>query len=470
MKALVRTMRTLILLFSYIIILFLVNCSDDGNDPEIDLCIGIICQNGGICNEGVCECVNGYTGDNCEIAPSLTLQTAYGSLNTLEVVTDDIFAIWWDPAFDHSADVETMFKWLKEIRTDCKTNLGMADPPNIPAGHFFNVYIHHGTDDLFPNEWNNGVGTDSFGLPYLALPDGYHLDFQNVNHEAYHIFQYSQNSAGFAYSGDSQWFTEASANWYASIRDVEQQYNSFGASDAVAANPQLALWHSWGNAAPEDTKDWLFEVRQYGLNSWLYYLTYVKMVDNLMISGGYYERTEFSPQEYLFANIGADNIRSYFADWAVHSTTDFDYITEQQHTWAKERVDIDGDPTNVHRYIFELLGTDVVGEFSPPTGLIPRGWAYNVVKVENSDAVTYSLSLNGETTGSEGAASHFEARVAVVGTNGNQYINFTMSDNKNGTAEVTLSETDSLVYIVIASVPEHFTGNQTYNYTLSIAR
>ena len=77
-------------------------------------------------------------------------------------MTKDIFAIWWDPIFDHSDDTNTLFEKLIMIRNDCLDNLGMADPPNPHAGFFYNVYIHHndqGEQDIFPNGWALGQGT-----------------------------------------------------------------------------------------------------------------------------------------------------------------------------------------------------------------------------------------------------------------------------------------------------------------------
>ena len=32
-----------------------------------DLCKNITCENGGSCNEGICNCPSGYSGENCEI-------------------------------------------------------------------------------------------------------------------------------------------------------------------------------------------------------------------------------------------------------------------------------------------------------------------------------------------------------------------------------------------------------------------
>ena len=59
---------------------------------------------------------------------------------------------------------------LLTIREDCLTNLGMADPPNPAAGHFYNVYLHHsGQDGDSLPEWGMGQGTDPYGLPFLTI-------------------------------------------------------------------------------------------------------------------------------------------------------------------------------------------------------------------------------------------------------------------------------------------------------------
>ena len=63
-----------------------------------------------------------------------------------------------------------LFLLLLLPRTDCLTNLGMADPPNPPAGYYFNVYIHHPSEDNFSSGWGLGVGTDIFDMPYLTGP------------------------------------------------------------------------------------------------------------------------------------------------------------------------------------------------------------------------------------------------------------------------------------------------------------
>lgn len=79
------------------------------------------------------------------------------------------------------------------------------------------MYIHHGEDDAFPTGWGNGQGTDVDGMPFLTLPDGAHVDPGNLFHESF--------------------------------------------PGAITANPQLALWHSFGNEAPGDPIDWLPQPR-----------------------------------------------------------------------------------------------------------------------------------------------------------------------------------------------------------------
>ena len=44
--------------------------SGSGTDP-VDPCEGIVCQYDGMCIDGVCRCVDGYSGDYCEIEPGL---------------------------------------------------------------------------------------------------------------------------------------------------------------------------------------------------------------------------------------------------------------------------------------------------------------------------------------------------------------------------------------------------------------
>ena len=72
---------------------------------------------------------------------SCSLQTYWGSTETLSVVTDNIFAIWWDPKFDHKEDAYLLLEKLIAIREDLLNNLGMADPPNPSAGKVIIIQV-----------------------------------------------------------------------------------------------------------------------------------------------------------------------------------------------------------------------------------------------------------------------------------------------------------------------------------------
>lgn len=450
-------------------ITFLTACSD------ADPCESVICRNGGVCVDGTCDCPNGFSGVNCETTDepeTLRLQTAFGSTSTLSVVTQGIFAIWWDPKFDHTADAPILFGMLEDIREDCLTNLDMQDPPNPPSGFYCNVYIHHGAEDLLPDGWSNGLGTDEFGQPFLTLPAGLHLDLSNVLHEGFHVFQYSSNSPGFVYAGDSQWYTESAAEWYASINNPDSD-RTFLQSIAKSANPQLALWHSFNNRAPGDPIDWLYEVQQYGLQSYFFFLTNERGVDPSVFSSGFYGGVTQLPQEYMYEQIGGDLLRDYFADWAAHNAGGFDYLTPAQiAVGANELAGFaNANPQYVHTLALELTDAGTTTTFSPAVGYKPRGWSYNVIKINNSQAATYALDFAGDATGSEGAAAHFEARLVTINDKGNiTYDTVTMSDATNGSITKTLAATDTEMYLVIAAVAEHWIGNQTYDYDLDISR
>jgi hypothetical protein len=408
------------------------------------------------------------TGEPSVEPVGLELISEWAFEETHRVEVDDIFAIWWDPNFTHDEDLSTMFGWLKEIRQDCLENLNMEDPPNPAAGRYYNVYIHHGEEDGFPNSWVNGQGTDRDGMPYLALPNGAHLEHGNVMHEGFHIFQYMANSSGFAYQGDSQWYIESTAQWYRTLHQPEV-VDLYVEAGALVENPHLALWHSFSNEASGDPTDWMYQVRQYAMHAYLYFLTEHSGVNPEIISGGFYAQTSLSPQEYHYEQIGGDNLRQYFADWAAHNTGGLDYLTPEQVARAWQEVEVVGDPENRNPTVGEWTDSGVT-EFQPDPIFAPRGWGYNVVNINTTEASSYLIVLGGDTAGSEGAESHFEGRVVILGSTGTRYHDIDMSGRLAGIVEVSVLDTDTELYVVIAAVPENFTGNQTYGYTLDITR
>ena len=106
----------------------------------------------------------------------------------------------------------------------------------------------------------------------------------------------------------------------------------------------------------------------------------------------------------------------------------------------------------------------------PEPVMLARSWAYNVIRINNTAAATYTWTFEGDATGSEGALSHFESRAIVMGESGPRYITITMNEALKATEVINVEASDSEVYFVIASVPEHFSGNQTYGYRYNVTR
>ena len=400
----------------------------------------------------------------------LNLQSEFSNESDFEVRTQGIWAVWWDPKFDHEEDATWLLNRLDDVRCRSLNDLGMQDPPNPNRFTYYNVYIHHGENDAFPAGWGNGQGTDGFGNPFLTLPDGAATDRSNVDHEGFHVFQYSANSTGFEYRDDSQWYIEAAAQWYSVYRDSTSVI-SFLEAGAIEENPQLTLWHSFGNEAPGDPVDWLFQVRQYGMHTYLYYLTEIAGVEQDVITAGFYNNTFLLPQEYHYEQIGAERLRNIFADWAAHNSADFDYLTREQVVRARQEVVFVGDANNTHRYVAEHSSEGTNGDWlRPPSSLAPRSWAYNVIRINNAEreSGSFRFQIAGDIIGSEGASPFFLVRAVVMSPDGATYTDGEFVDSLNSSVTVDMSSNDSDIYFVVASIPEWFRGNQTYNYQYKI--
>lgn len=403
----------------------------------------------------------------------LGLCTEWGSEETLALRRRGIWAIWWDRRFNHADDAESLFGQLEEVRGECVGRLGMADPPNPGKRSAYNVYIHH-KEDAFPNGWACGQGTDRFGLPYLTLPgDGMHREAKTIYHEGFHIFQYRATSKGFVYSGNSQWYIEASAQWYMARKKPEER-DMYVEATCISMNPHLALWHTLENGARGDARDWLYMCRLYALNTWLVYLTDVSKVDPSIITDGFYAGTSMSPQEYHCKRV--PTLRTHFADWAACNAAGldyggFEYLTSAQRERARQELENltqHGHSSAEHRHEYTTTLT-APSEGAPvcfrPSARLPRGWSYNVVRVELTGAGVYTVRLRGDAQGSERHASHFLGRVAV---GAKRYMMEMLDTLTSLPTVVQTNDVDRWMFVVIIAVPEHFDGNQTYGYEVDV--
>lgn len=405
--------------------------------------------------------------DAPEVPAGLSLEMTYDGLETR---TQGIFAISWWPQHDHDAEVGDMFAALEDVRCRSINDLAMQDPPNPGAGVYYNVYLFHGGDPV-PGGWALGQGTNQWGMPFLTVPDGQQYNPSNMNHEGFHIFQYASDSPGYDYWGDAAWFTEAAAQWYAAWVDPTA-VNAFVEAATIDANPQLTMWHTYTNGIPQDSTAWYYGVRPYGMHTWLYYLTDYTDAPADIVTSGFYGGIEASPQRYLFEQLGGDVLGRYFVDWAAHNTADFDYLTPEQVERARNEGANYGNPADLHPYVATLDDGGVSGVWHEPDPyLAPRGWAYNVVRIRNNAAASYTFLLEGDNNGSEGAPARFDGRLVVEHDDGTaEFIEVDMQSATDGQAGAVVAASDPYVYLVVAAVPEHFSGNQTYGYRYAINR
>ena len=399
-----------------------------------------------------------------------SINSEFGNLTDCDTISRGIYIVWWDNDWDYKTDAEVLLDSMIKIRNKCLNELDMQDPPNPIDGHFYNVYLHHAAD-IFPSQWANGQGTDINGYPFLTLPIGAHNDWVNVRHETFHIFQYNANSPGFAYSGDSQWYIEASANWFAIISDKDNPRN-FLEAESLVRLPNLPLWLSYDNFPPSYPSNWQRYVHQYGMALFLFYLTEEAGVPENLICDGFFTGTSELPQEYLFNQLGGQVFRDNFIDWAGHMTNHFDFLSPAQITVLENEWDSYADPADDNEFIQTYSDTGTSGWYQTDDTLITTAWSFNTYKVENSSTDTYTFQLQGESVGSEGDPAYFQGQVVVVNnTSGASFYDLDMTNDWEGTRSIEVTPDDTVMYFIIASMPEVFQGvSQTFPYDIKIEK
>ncbi len=393
--------------------------------------------------------------------------TQYGNLTDCDTMSKGFFLVWWDKQANYSADAAVLLDSMTIYRDYCLNILAMQDPPNPGNGCFYNIYLHTPTD-IFPNTWAMGQGTDSLGNPYLAIPIGQQNNWLGVSHETFHVFQYSATAPGFAYGGDSQWYTEASANWFAAKRNSAHD-EAFLVSEILVRLPHVSLWLSFDNFPGWYPLNWQRQVHQYGLSNWLYYLTDIEGVDDSIITSGMYSTTTELPQEYFYNRIGGDTIRDYFLNWAAHMTNEFDYLTPAQNTRQILEWNTYSDPLDDNEYVETFSDTGTSGWYRPDTSLTTCAWAFNTYKITNTTPSIYTFSLRGDSTGSEGTPSYFTGTVVLQSAIGTTFHPLNMMNELEGAVTISMTPADTVAYLIIASTPETFTGvSQHFNYEINI--
>ncbi len=399
-----------------------------------------------------------------------TINSEFGNLTDCDTLTSGIYIVWWDNDWDYQADAELLLTHMESYRDVCLNDLSMQDPPNPTDGYYYNVYLHQ-NGDVFPNGWGNGQGTDSNGYPYLTLPIGAHNDWVNVAHETFHVFQYSGTSPGFAYSGDSQWYIEAAANWFAALQNPNND-RAFLEAESLVRIPNVALWLSYDNFPVSYPQNWQRYVHQYALALFLYYLSEETDVPDNIITDGLYANTTELPQEYFFNQIGGTVFRNHFIDWAAHMTNHFDFLPANQITRFEYEWEDYADPLDDNEFIEVYNDTGSNGWFRPENDFVTTAWSFNTYKITNESNDSYTFELHADMFGSEGSPSYFQGKVIVQNTNtGTTFYNLDMNTEQEGSLTLIVTPEDTAIYFIIASMPEVFTDvEQIYSYEMRITK
>ena len=416
--------------------------------------------------------------NNSQCHAQLTINTTFGNLNECDTMTRGVYIVWWDKDFNFDAQVDVTLDSMISYREICLNEMLMSDPPNVLDGHYYNVYIHNPGDAngfFNPYGWGNGQGTDSNGYPFLTLPNGALNDFTNTAHETFHIFQYNATAPGFAYSGDSQWYIEASANWFAAKQNMDNN-RAFVEAESLVRMPHVPLWLSFNNFPASYPSNWQRYVHQYAMALQLYYLTDVAGVSEDIITSGMFSTTTEMPQEYMFNQIGAQDYRQYFIDWAAHMTNDFDFITPTQAATNLNEWNTYADLSDDNEFtaIYNNEGSN--GWFMPNDGLITNAWSFNTYKLLNNENEFYTFELKPETEGTNGTPSFFQGKLVVKNTmTGTSFYDLSNSgESLQSLANFELSANDTEVFLIVASMPEIFQDNnssfQLFPYEIQITK
>ena len=404
-----------------------------------------------------------------------TVNSTFGNFTDCDTMTSGIYIAWWDNDVDYSPQVGTLLDSMLSYRAACLDELGMQDPPNPEDGYYYNVYIHRPgdvNDVFFEYGWGNGQGTDINGYPFLTLPNGVLNDWVNNSHETFHIFQYNANSPGFAYSDDSQWYIEASANWFAGIRNLEAP-RAFVEAESLVRVPQVPLWLSYGNYPSYYPSNWQRYVHQYALGLFLYYLTAEAGVPETMITQGFFAGTDELPQEYLYNQLGGDVFRNYFTDCAAHMTSHFDFILPYQAETNENEWNDYADPLDDNEFTRTYNNSGSDGWYRPADSLATTGWSFNTYRVLNSISGYYTFQYQGDPTGSYGSPAYFQGKVLVLNENtGASFYDLDPVNDLEGSLTLNVSPGDTAMYFIIACMPEVFQDFeetfQTFSYEMQI--
>lgn len=394
-----------------------------------------------------------------QINAQYTILTDFGSVTTCDTMTRGPFCVWWDNSFTAPVNVSDFLDSLNRFRSVCINDLNMQDPVNIANGNYINYYLHE-PNDLFPAYFGNFQTNDSYGNAFVTIPKGYHLNFSNAAHETFHVFQNNHSSPGFDYSGDAQWFTEASANWFKVLMYPDENI-AFLTNEILVRLPQVPLWYGWNNRPSHHPMNWQRENHQYALGYFWYYLTEAKGVPRTTISDGFNAGTNLLPQEYYTQTIGLSSFRGHFLDWIGDMINGFQFLPSNQTQRSLQEWNTYANPADDKKYIGQYTNSGTGGWVRPADSIVSSAWSFNTFKINNSVNDVYSFEINGDQFSNESDPSYFEGQVIVQNSNtGTTIYPMSILNNQESSLVLNLTNQDTAVYLIVASMPEVYQGTE----------
>lgn len=403
-------------------------------------------------------------------AQQYQIKSTFGDLTTCDTVTKGIYIVWYRKGQNVRAGLLSMLDSLMKYRNLCLNSYGLLDPPNVRDGYYFNIYMPKNNDSI-PVKPGNGVSTDVNKYPFMVVNMGnQNGGYVNLAHETFHIFQYSNTSPGFDYSGDSQWFTEASANWFSAVVNPDNP-DIFVEALSLVKLPHFPLWVSYDNYPATWPDNWQRYVHQYALAGLLYYLTEKANVPGTMFTDGFHAGTDDLPQQYLYKRMGGTALRNHFADWAMHMTNHFDFLTQIQVKRLEKEFRDYADAWDDKEFVLTLQDSGTNGWIRPVDSITTRAWSFNTFKLYNTSDTTYQFDIQGDAYGSKGSKAFFETRVLIQNRlTGARFLEPDMYNNDvTGTLRVHVTPDDTAIFLNVVSVPETFTDiAQIFGYRVRI--
>jgi uncharacterized protein YjdB len=421
------------------------------------------------------------------------LQNAFFDTTALNYRTSENFVVWWDKRWDHNYLAKDLLRQLEEVRRLSMT-WGMALPPSA-TNVYVNAYVHHisgqggANIDVFDDGWGQGVGTDNYGMPFYTAPfsigrspvstPGYCWCYNNPWHEGFHLMQWGFGRSRpntFPYSGDSKWYTEATASWferYFTLSESNAERVGVGPWNGTAAflmQPQLRLW------SPPDAPTWSVGVHAYAAELFLLYLSWNKLMpDDLIGRSWTLAAPGEMPQQYLASRI--PNLSEVYRQFVVHLTALDGMpsyarrgISASLAFWrangAKYGNALPNGENHDNTYAFDLRDAGTAGWVVPKAKI--EAWAFSVTRLQSTQTGQFQISLNIVPVGSGGTPADFYAGLVVQKDGINSYSSIPI---KNGSADRSvLLQAGSIAFIVVVNTPNSFFGNETFDYSIKIDR